>query len=162
MFGPQIIYFPEVEHPHLAKVYDLGIITEVKGIDELKVGSAFYTQDLVEGTPANEWARTLSLEDRTWEIAYNVRRKQKMEQVIDQAQALVEQLGDSKSSTAAGLGDALAVLKLHAEAFGGIQMESEINATSSSSLLPICTLLPGSTTTTPWSVTTNPGLFMNP
>lgn len=73
------------------------------------------------------------VQNRTWEIAYNVRRKQKMEQVIDQAQALVEQLSTSKSSTAAGLGDALAVLKLHAEAFGGIEMDSGIPVISSSS-----------------------------
>ncbi len=74
------------------------------------------------------------VQDRTWKIAYNVRLKQKMELVIDQAEALVEQLSTSKTSTAAGLGDALAVLRLHAEAFGGVDMESGITTTSRSSI----------------------------
>lgn len=70
------------------------------------------------------------VQDRTWKIAYNVQRKQKMEQVIDQAEALKQQLGTQKTSLAAGLGEALAVLRLQAEAFGEIQIERGVSATS--------------------------------
>jgi uncharacterized protein involved in exopolysaccharide biosynthesis len=66
------------------------------------------------------------VQDRTWQIAYNVRRKQKMQQVIDQAEALKEQLKSGKGSLAAGLGDALAVLRLYAEAFKDIEIDSGI------------------------------------
>jgi uncharacterized protein involved in exopolysaccharide biosynthesis len=66
------------------------------------------------------------VQDRTWQIAYNVRRKQKMEQLIDQAEALKEQLKSDKGSLAAGLGDALAVLRLYAEAFEDIEIDSGI------------------------------------
>ena len=70
------------------------------------------------------------VQDRTWKIAYNVQRKQKMEQVIDQAEALKQQRGSQKTSLAAGLGEALAVLRLQAEAFGEIQIERGVSATS--------------------------------
>jgi capsular polysaccharide biosynthesis protein len=71
------------------------------------------------------------VQDRTWQIAYNVRRKQQMEQVIDQAEALQEQLKDNKGSLAAGLGDALAVLRLFAEAFKEIEIDRGIAASGS-------------------------------
>ena len=61
------------------------------------------------------------VQDRTWKIAYNVQRKQKMEQVINQAEALKELLKSRDTSLAAGLGDALAVMRLRADAFGPIQ-----------------------------------------
>lgn len=63
------------------------------------------------------------VQDRTWEIAYNIRRKQKMEQVINQAEILKELLDTRESSLAAGLGDALAVMRLRVEAFGEIQID---------------------------------------
>jgi capsular polysaccharide biosynthesis protein len=71
------------------------------------------------------------VQDRTWQIAYNIRRKQKMEQVIDQAEALKQQLNTEKGSLAAGLGDALAVLQLYADAFGNIEIDRGITTTSS-------------------------------
>ena len=75
------------------------------------------------------------VQDRTWQIAYNVRRKQKMEQVIDQAEALKQQLSDRKGSTAAGLGDALAVLRLYAEAFEDIEIESGITTSDQDTIV---------------------------
>jgi hypothetical protein len=72
------------------------------------------------------------VQDRTWQIAYNVRRKQKMEQVIDQAEALKQQLNTDKGSLAAGLGDALAVLRLYSDAFGDIEIDRGVITTSSS------------------------------
>jgi uncharacterized protein involved in exopolysaccharide biosynthesis len=75
------------------------------------------------------------VQDRTWQIAYNVRRKQKMEQVIDQAEALKEQLKSDKGSLAAGLGDALAVLRLYAEAFEDIEIDSRITTSDQKTII---------------------------
>jgi hypothetical protein len=63
------------------------------------------------------------VQDRTWKIAYNVQRKRNMEQVIDRAEALKNQLDSRNTTLAAGLGEALAVLRLGAEAFAEIQIE---------------------------------------
>jgi uncharacterized protein involved in exopolysaccharide biosynthesis len=75
------------------------------------------------------------VQDRTWQIAYNVRRKQKMEQVIDQAEALKQQLNTDKGSIAAGLGDALAVLRLYAEAFEDIEIDSGITTSDQETII---------------------------
>ncbi len=73
------------------------------------------------------------VQDRTWKIAYIVRRKQKMEQVINQAEALKELLKSRDTSLAAGLGDALAVMRLRADAFGVLQVDGSVVSTSGSS-----------------------------
>jgi transcriptional regulator with GAF, ATPase, and Fis domain/tetratricopeptide (TPR) repeat protein len=59
----------KLEHPHLAAVYELGVVTEVEGIDDLSAGAAFYTQELVGGVSAREWARSLRSEERPFQIA---------------------------------------------------------------------------------------------
>ena len=64
------------------------------------------------------------VQDRTWKIAYNVQRKRDMEQIIDRANALKQQLSTRNTTTAAGLGEALAVLRLGADAFAEVQIES--------------------------------------
>jgi len=94
-------------------------------IDTLKSKIA-ETQALLDGLTQNQ----------TWQMAYQLQRMHKMEQVLDQANLLTQQLKSSKSSPAASLGDALAVLRLYAEAFGGeevIQKENDkiVNAVSS-------------------------------
>ena len=68
------------------------------------------------------------VQDHTWQVSYNIRRKQKMEQVVNEAVALREQIGSPNSSTAAGLGTALAILRLHAEAFKDDQVNRNINS----------------------------------
>jgi hypothetical protein len=73
------------------------------------------------------------VQDRTWNIAYNVRRKQKMEQVINQAEVLKEMLKSRDTSLAAGLGDALAVMRLRADAFGDIQIDRGVISKSGTS-----------------------------
>lgn len=55
--------------------------------------------------------------DRAWQFSYYSNRRQSMEDLIVQAEALKQQLNDGSSSAAAGIGDALAVLKLRASAF---------------------------------------------
>jgi capsular polysaccharide biosynthesis protein len=72
------------------------------------------------------------VQDRTWKIAYNVQRKQKMEQVINQAEILKELLRNRDTSLAAGVADALAVLRLRAEAFGALEIESGVLSSSGS------------------------------
>jgi uncharacterized protein involved in exopolysaccharide biosynthesis len=74
------------------------------------------------------------VQDRTWQIAYNVRRKQKMEQVIDQGKALKEQLSSSANTTAASLGYALAVMRLHTDAFGEIKIDRDLFSSQSTEL----------------------------
>lgn len=73
------------------------------------------------------------VQDRTWKIAYNVRRKQKMEQVINQAEILKELLRARDTSLAAGVADALAVMRLRADAFSDLQIESDVSSSISSS-----------------------------
>jgi len=69
--------------------------------------------------------------DRTWKIAYNVQRKQNMAQIIDRANALKQQLTSRNTTLAAGLGEALAVLRLGSDAFGEVQIESGTSSSSS-------------------------------
>jgi uncharacterized protein involved in exopolysaccharide biosynthesis len=71
------------------------------------------------------------VQDRNWQITYNIQRRQKMQQIVDQAAALKEQLRTDKDSTAASLGDALAALRLHAEAFGIIPIDREVSTRAS-------------------------------
>ncbi|MFN2214793.1 MAG: hypothetical protein ACK2UE_17115, partial [Anaerolineales bacterium] len=72
------------------------------------------------------------VQDRTWKIAYNVQRKQDMEQIIDRANALKKQLDSRSTTLAAGLGEALAVLRLSAETFNGTQIDNRASASGSS------------------------------
>ena len=48
-----------LDHPHLARVYDMGVITEATGVEGIERGSAFYTQELVDGVPAHVYARSV-------------------------------------------------------------------------------------------------------
>ena len=68
--------------------------------------------------------------DRTWKIAYNVQRKQNMAQIIDRANALKQQLASRNTTLAAGLGEALAVLRLGSDAFSEVQIESGASSSS--------------------------------
>ena len=70
------------------------------------------------------------VQDRTWKIAYNVQRKRNMEQIIDRANALKQQLATGNTTLAAGLGEALAVLRLGSDAFSEVQIESGLNSSS--------------------------------
>jgi uncharacterized protein involved in exopolysaccharide biosynthesis len=55
---------------------------------------------------------------RAWQIAYFAQRLQNMDQIIAQAEGLKLQLEGGSVSTAAGIGDAIAVLQVRASAFG--------------------------------------------
>jgi capsular polysaccharide biosynthesis protein len=57
---------------------------------------------------------------RAWQIAYYTQRMQNLDQIISQSEALQQQLTSGSTSTAAGIGDALAVLQVRASAFGVI------------------------------------------
>ena len=70
------------------------------------------------------------VQDRTWKIAYNVQRKRNMEQIIDRANALKQQLATRNTSVAVGLGEALAVLRLGSDAFSEVQIESSAGSTN--------------------------------
>jgi len=59
--------------------------------------------------------------DRPWQIAYYSQRQQLMDQVIAQGQALAEQIRNGSASSAGNLGDAVAILRARATAFGLIQ-----------------------------------------
>ncbi len=71
-----------------------------------------------------------SVQDRTWKIAYNVQRKRNMEQIIDRANALKQQLATRNTSVVVGLGEALAVLRLGSDAFSEVQIESSAGSTN--------------------------------
>ena len=70
------------------------------------------------------------VQDRTWKIAYNVQRKRNMEQIIDRANALKQQLATGNTTLAAGLGEALAVLRLGSDAFAEVQIVSGTGSTN--------------------------------
>jgi hypothetical protein len=70
------------------------------------------------------------VQDRTWKIAYNVQRKRNMDQIIDRATALKQQLSTRNTTTAAGLGEALAVLRLGSDAFSEVQVANKSGSTS--------------------------------
>jgi len=70
------------------------------------------------------------VQDRTWKIAYNVQRKRNMDQIIDRANALKQQLQTRSTTTAAGLGEALAVLRLGSDAFSDVQVTNRSGSTS--------------------------------
>ncbi len=55
-------------------------------------------------------------DDRLWQVAYLTERKNNMDQIITQAEALKQQIGAGNTTTAASLGDALAVLSARANA----------------------------------------------
>ncbi len=70
------------------------------------------------------------VQDRTWKIAYNVQRKRNMEQIIDRANALKQHRATGNTTVAAGLGEALAVLRLGSDAFAEVQIESGTGSTN--------------------------------
>lgn len=59
-----------------------------------------------------------AVNDRAWQISYYYNRKQSMQDLKVKAEALRHQLGSGKSSSAGGIGDALALLNMHSNAFG--------------------------------------------
>ena len=59
----------QLDHPHLVKVYDLGIITTLEGSLSLSEGTAFFTQELIDGSAADTWSDTLRKKNRDLEIA---------------------------------------------------------------------------------------------
>jgi uncharacterized protein involved in exopolysaccharide biosynthesis len=59
-----------------------------------------------------------AVNDRAWQISYYYNRKQSMQDLKVKAEALQQQLRDGKSSSAGSIGDAIALLKLHSNAFG--------------------------------------------
>ena len=64
------------------------------------------------------------IQDRTWYATYLTQRKQNLEQIIIQAEALKNQLDNGKFSSAAEIGDALAVLRARASTFNYVQSQS--------------------------------------
>ncbi|MCP4677230.1 MAG: GAF domain-containing protein [Deltaproteobacteria bacterium] len=59
----------KLDHPHLVKVFDLGLVTEVSGEEGPLQGAAFFTQELVTGQPAHKWVREIDPEERFEKIA---------------------------------------------------------------------------------------------
>ncbi len=58
-----------LSHPHLVKVFDLGLVTDMSGAKGPPLGAAFFTQELVSGEPAHKWAREIEPEERVEKIA---------------------------------------------------------------------------------------------
>ncbi|MDD5308651.1 MAG: sigma 54-interacting transcriptional regulator [Deltaproteobacteria bacterium] len=58
-----------LSHPHLVKVFDLGLVTGVEGGGGPALGATFHTQELVRGVPAHRWARGLAIEERSGLVA---------------------------------------------------------------------------------------------
>jgi uncharacterized protein involved in exopolysaccharide biosynthesis len=59
-----------------------------------------------------------AVNDRAWQISYYYNRKQSMQDLKVKAEALKQQLGSGKRSSAGGIGDAIALLNMHSNAFG--------------------------------------------
>ncbi|MCP4602139.1 MAG: GAF domain-containing protein [Proteobacteria bacterium] len=69
----------KLKHPHIAKVYDLGLVAEVARAEVARaevarangpeVGAAFFTQELVDGEPVHKWALKLPAEQRALAVA---------------------------------------------------------------------------------------------
>lgn len=73
-------------------------------------------------------------EERSWKISYYTNRKQSMENLVVQAEALKKQIQEGIKSNSGGLGDALAVLRVRATALGisdvNIQSPGDASQTS--------------------------------
>ncbi|MCK9462783.1 MAG: sigma 54-interacting transcriptional regulator [Proteobacteria bacterium] len=54
----------KLEHPHLARVYDLGRVEEAEGAVAPAVGALFFTQERVPGVRADEWCAALPENER--------------------------------------------------------------------------------------------------
>jgi uncharacterized protein involved in exopolysaccharide biosynthesis len=72
------------------------------------------------------------VKDRSWQIAYNIQRKQQMEQVIDQAEALKEQLQAGNQSPAGRIGTAIAIMRLQSGGFAETVVNRDVNPISTS------------------------------
>jgi uncharacterized protein involved in exopolysaccharide biosynthesis len=59
-----------------------------------------------------------AVNDRAWQISYYYNRKQSLQDLKVKAEALKQQLGGGKKSSAGSIGDSIALLKLHSNAFG--------------------------------------------
>ncbi len=60
-----------LEHPHLIKVYDLGLVEQVEGVqrEPLCAGTPFFTQEYVSAESAEIWIQSVSPEQRALSIA---------------------------------------------------------------------------------------------
>ena len=98
-------------------------------------------------------------QDRAGQIAYFARRKQNMDQLVVQAQALQEQLQSGSTSQVGSLGDAIAVLSARAQAFG----LSASGSAPSTGFTDGAAVEGGSSAQTPPtdSATSQPGLALN-
>jgi polysaccharide biosynthesis transport protein len=68
------------------------------------------------------------VQDRTWQVSYYIRRKQKMDQVLNEAVALKEQVKSVNSSAAADMGTAFAILRLYSDAFRDDQVQRNLTS----------------------------------
>jgi capsular polysaccharide biosynthesis protein len=59
-----------------------------------------------------------AVNDSAWQVSYYYNRKQSLQDLKVKAKALKQQLGSGKSSSAGSIGDAIALLSLHSNAFG--------------------------------------------
>jgi uncharacterized protein involved in exopolysaccharide biosynthesis len=59
-----------------------------------------------------------AVNDRAWQISYYYNRKQSMQDLSIKAEALKQQLSSGNRSSAGSVGDAIALLNLHSNAFG--------------------------------------------
>ncbi len=59
----------QLEHPHLARVFDMGLITDATGIEEVGIGAAYFTQELVRGLPAHVYAQSIPSDNRASNVA---------------------------------------------------------------------------------------------
>jgi uncharacterized protein involved in exopolysaccharide biosynthesis len=59
-----------------------------------------------------------AVNDRAWQISYYYSRKQSMQDLKVKAEALKQQVGGGNRSSAGSIGDAIALLNMHSNAFG--------------------------------------------
>jgi uncharacterized protein involved in exopolysaccharide biosynthesis len=59
-----------------------------------------------------------AINDRAWQISYYYNRKQSMQDLKVKAEALKQQLSSGNRSSAGSIGDAIALLNMHSNAFG--------------------------------------------
>lgn len=61
-----------LQHPHLVRVYDLDTVRYLEGETsegEVRLGTGFFTQDLIEGEPAHKYARRLPIDERIGKVS---------------------------------------------------------------------------------------------
>lgn len=50
-----------LDHPHVARVFELGRVNEIEGAEAPRLGWLFFTQELVAGEPAGDWMQSEAL-----------------------------------------------------------------------------------------------------